>query len=183
MTKILSSDFNLSKYGLECRLVNTDDSEFIVSLRTDPELSKYIHSTSSSVESQVQWIKQYKERESKGLDYYLIYSINGIRIGAERIYDIEGENFKIGSLIFSKDAPLGASILGDIITREIGFDILGFKTNNFEVMKENKGVNSYHLRYKPRLYKEDCEQYYYELSKENFDKYKQIYLKMFNKNN
>ena len=58
MTKILSSDFNLSKYGLECRLVNTDDSEFIVSLRTDPELSKYIHSTSTSVESQVQWIKQ-----------------------------------------------------------------------------------------------------------------------------
>ena len=50
-------------------------------------------------------------------------------------------------------------------------------------MKENKGVNSYHLRYKPRLYKEDCEQYYYELPKENFDKYKQIYLKMFNKNN
>lgn len=177
---ILQEDFKLSKYGLDVRLVQSSDAQFIVDLRTDPDLNKYIHATSSSVEDQVAWIYKYKERERAGLDYYLIYSCDNILIGAERIYDVTENTFKIGSLIFSKDAPFGTAIKGDIITREIGFDILGFPTNYFEVMKENKGVNSYHLRYKPTLIKEDNEQFYYELSKENFNKYKKIYLKMFN---
>ena len=45
----LSSDFNLDKYGLHVRLVNEDDAEFIVSLRTDPKLSRFIHDTGNDV--------------------------------------------------------------------------------------------------------------------------------------
>lgn len=177
---IVSNDFQLSKYGLNVRLIRPDDASFILSLRTDPDLNQFIHSTSPCVDDQIKWIYKYKERECVGLDYYLIYSINDKPIGAERIYDIDNDSFKIGSLIFSKEAPFGSAIIGDIITREIGFDTLGLPKNYFEVMKGNKGVNYYHLRYRPLLIMEDEEQFYYELSKDNFNKYKKLYLKMFN---
>jgi len=43
-------NFTTNKYGLHVRLVNEDDAEFIVKLRTNPLLSKHLHQTSQDVE-------------------------------------------------------------------------------------------------------------------------------------
>ena len=39
----ISNDFKLEKYGLSLRLVNEIDAEFIIELRTNPLLSKYLN--------------------------------------------------------------------------------------------------------------------------------------------
>ena len=70
---ILPSDFKIEKYGLVARFVKEDDAAFIVQLRTDPILSRFLHATDSSVEKQKEWIHSYKERESRGEDYYFIF--------------------------------------------------------------------------------------------------------------
>ena len=73
---ILPEDFTMEKYGLFARFVNESDAEFIVKLRTDPVLGKWIHSTDSDIENQKQWLREYKERERNGLDYYFIFYKN-----------------------------------------------------------------------------------------------------------
>lgn len=176
---ILLPDFRVKKYGLTARFVEEEDSEFIVKLRTDPTLSKFIHSTDNDVQKQVEWIKKYKMRERDGLEYYFIFSIDDTPCGLERIYEINDNSFTHGSLVFDSNSPFGASIKADIITREVGFNILDKETNYFDVSKGNNGVITYHERYKPVVISEDEESFHYSLSRENFEKYKSVYMKLF----
>lgn len=176
---ILPEDFHLHRYGLDVRLVTENDASFIVKLRTNPELSKFLHPISSDIRSQQEWIRSYKKRQSEGKDYYFIFSRDTIPMGLERIYDIDGDSFTHGSLIFEQLSPLGMSVLADIITREIAFNELGLLKNYFDVRKGNVNVRNYHMKYKPLYLREDEESYFYLLGKMNFEKYKKIFLKLF----
>lgn len=176
---ILPTDYTIEKYGLKARFVVENDAEFIVKLRTDETLSKFIHFTDNDIEKQKEWIRNYKFREALGQEYYFIFFYNGEPIGLERIYNITQDAFTHGSLVFSPDSPIGSSVKADIITREVGFSILDKKTNLFDVSKGNNGVITYHQRYKPIKISEDEESYHYSLSKENFDYYKSVYMKIF----
>ena len=66
----------MNKYGIDVRFVEESDAEFILSLRTDPKLSRYLHATDNDVEKQRQWIRKYKEREAHGKEYYFMYIKN-----------------------------------------------------------------------------------------------------------
>lgn len=185
MVLSLNRNFKLNRYGLNVRLVNLDDAEFIVSLRTDEKLGKFLHSTSSDVKKQIDWIKLYLEREQEQKEFYFIYNIVDSEIekpiGVNRIYNIKSDSFVVGSWIFSKDAPLGTAILGDIISREIGFEYLSVTKCFFDVRKNNHSVLKYHQSYSPNQINEDDDNFYFELSKDKFDFAKTKYLKLFTK--
>ncbi|WP_459189867.1 hypothetical protein ACGE0T_07285 [Parabacteroides sp. APC149_11_2_Y6] len=67
----LSKDFHLHKYGIDVRLVNESDAAFMIGLRTDTKLSRFIHQTLPDIEVQKEWIKEYKERKKrKGILFY-----------------------------------------------------------------------------------------------------------------
>ncbi len=66
MVNKLPLGFKMNKYGIDVRFVEESDAEFILSLRTDPKLSRYLHATDNDVEKQRQWIRKYKEREAHG---------------------------------------------------------------------------------------------------------------------
>ena len=70
MTK-LPENFELDRYGLHVRLVREEDAEFIVKLRTNERNARFIHATSPNIEHQQEWIRNYKEREINGVDYYV----------------------------------------------------------------------------------------------------------------
>lgn len=181
MQNNLPENFNLYRYGLYVRLVCEEDAEFIMNLRTNEKLGRYINPTSCSVENQKKWIQEYKLRESSGLDYYFMFEYpKGNRLGVCRIYDINSDNFTIGSWIFSPDAPKGAAILGDIITREIAYSLFPLSILYFDVKKANINVNRYHAAYKSKLIREDESTNYYCSSKEDFEKYKEKFIRMFN---
>lgn len=173
--------FNFSKYGLDVRLVDLSDAEFILDLRTQKNSSKFLSHTSNELDKQIQWLKEYKVREKLQEEVYLIFSKNGINLGVERLYDICSKSFTFGSLVFDDKSPLGTSIIADIITKEIGFDFFNIDIALFDVRKDNKSVIKYHQKYKPNLLFEDDKTNYYSLSKENFKSQKNIFLKMFNK--
>lgn len=69
---IFSKNFELERYGVKVRLVTEQDVSFILSLRTDKRLSRYLHKTDNDLVKQLEWMKAYKERERKGEDYYFI---------------------------------------------------------------------------------------------------------------
>lgn len=121
----LSSNFEIDRYGLHCRLVRVKDAEFIMSLRTDPIKSRFLSSTSNDIEAQKSWITNYKEREANGEDYYFMYEYKGKKAGVNRLYEIEGNHFVHGSWLFANDVPPYCAIAAAVIAREIAYDILG----------------------------------------------------------
>lgn len=176
----MANNFNVSKgirYGLQYRLVEGSDAEFIVKLRNNSKLVRFIHSTSNSVLEQIEWTKLYKKREEKGQEYYYIFENNkGTKLGISRLYNIQKDNFTHGSWVFTPTAPAGSAILGDIIVREIGFKLLKRRKNIFDVRRNNKEVIKYHMRYCPDVIKRDELNIYYELNLQNFERGKQNYL-------
>lgn len=167
------------KYGLNFRLINEKDAEFMVGLRAIEKLSRFLPPTSSDVSRQVEWIRNYKQREKAGLEYYYIFEddLNN-KLGLSRIYAIHALDFTVGGWIFRPDALLGSAILGDIIVREIGFTVLKKTKCLFEVHKGNVHVIRYHMKYNPKNIGEDKENYYFEIDQERFDQGKMIYLKL-----
>ena len=63
---ILSEYFELEHYGVKVRLATEQDAPFILSLRTDKRLSRFLHKTDNDLVKQLEWMKAYKERERKG---------------------------------------------------------------------------------------------------------------------
>lgn len=124
---ILPPDFTIEKYGLFARFVEEEDAEFIVKLRTDSVLSRYLHATDSSVEKQVDWIRSYKSRERSGQDYYFIFLKNNEPVGLNRMYNLHDTTFTTGSWVFSRDASYEDSIAASIMIRELAFEQMGME--------------------------------------------------------
>lgn len=162
----------IERYGLTLRFVEQEDAQFIVKLRTDEKLSRFLSPTSSDIKMQQEWIAKYKEREHKGEEYYFITEYQGVICGTTRIYNIEDDCFEIGSWLFSADSPGGVPVLADIITREFAFEKLKISKCRFEVRKLNKAVVKYHKSYNPQVVGEDELNYYFVLSRESFNERK-----------
>ena len=76
--------------NINLRLVEVSDAKFIYDMRQDSK-SKYLSVVNSGVESQIEWIKEYKKREFKGSEYYfVIESKNNESLGLVRLYDFRG---------------------------------------------------------------------------------------------
>jgi RimJ/RimL family protein N-acetyltransferase len=164
------------------RFVRTEDATFIHELRTNSKLSLFLSATNGSVGSQIKWIEDYKNREHKGQEFYFITENNqGEKFGVNRIYNISGSVFEIGSWLFRRDSPSGIAILSDISTREYGFNVLNLDEMVFQVRKENKSVINYHKHFFANLEHEDNLNYYFRLNKKTFNSQKNKILKVYGK--
>ena len=169
----------VKRYGITLRLVEIEDAEFILKLRTDSVLGKYISSTSSSLEKQKTWIEDYKKREAAGIEFYFIVEKDGVKYGTTRIYDVRNGGFETGSWVFSPDAPESVPILAGIVCRELAFNQFPEATYvRFNVRKANKKVLRYHKMYNPKLVSEDEENNFYVLDKDKWIEKKNNILKM-----
>lgn len=155
MNKKLPSDFTYEKYGIKFRFVNEDDAAFIIKLRTDPRLTRYIHDTDSDVDKQKDWIRNYKIREADGKEYYFVVSNQYIPVGLIRIYNIHDKVFTIGSIVMEKDAPIHCVLAATIMAKEIAFEILDFELEDtFDgVHVDNKKVLKLNISWGKKEYR------------------------------
>lgn len=179
---ILNSNFQYSAYGIDVRLADFKDSEFILSLRTNDKLSKFIHSTDNDLKKQIAWMKEYKIREKEGIDYYFIYSKNGIPFGVNRIYDISEDNSigTGGSWLCKRGTNVEDAMATLIIMRDILFDILNLQYDKFDVRKPNKKVQNIHKMLGAIKVGETELDYLYSLSKEDYHQHKDNFLQLLN---
>lgn len=181
---ILPENFTMEKYGLFARFVDEEDAEFIIKLRTDPVLGKWIHSTDCDLDKQREWIRAYKERERKGEDYYFIFYREGNPIGLNRLYHIHGTTFTTGSWVFLPKIPFECCIAASIMVRELAFETLNFEYEHaFDgVHVENKKVIKFNhmMGLKDLSLFEDVKGTYIEqsLTKVDFEKNKRRMLKL-----
>lgn len=176
----LPSNFELNKYGLHVRFVNENDAEFIVKLRTNPKLCRFIHSTDDNVEKQKVWIRNYKLREKDGLDYYFIYFDKNIPIGLNRICCIEENSATGASQVCKINLPIELPIISVLINREIFFEILDIPLDIFDVRKGNIKVQKMHKLLGAKIIQEDDINFYYNLTKDDYLKHKPHFLKLLN---
>ena len=144
----LPANFEMDKYGVHLRLVNVCDAKFIVNLRTDPLLGRFIHDTSPNVEKQCEWIRSYKKRELAGLEYYFIFYSDNKPFGVNRLYHMEDpDRFTSGSWICLPGTSSEAVLASALIPRIIAFEMLD-KKMEFGVEgchEENKKVIKFNL--------------------------------------
>lgn len=168
----------IHRYGITLRPVEVTDAEFILELRTDKRLGQFLSTTSPDLDQQREWIRGYKKREAVGEEYYYVAEKDGVAYGTIRTYKIGEDWFEGGSWLFSPDAPVGMSILADIVNREFGFDVLDKSVNRFDVRRLNFAVVKYQRGFHPMQVGEDELNQYFILTRRQFEKYKPKYLKL-----
>ena len=178
--KLINEILPTIKYGCYFRLVELNDAEFILSLRNNEKLSRYISKTSNNLQDQINWLKEYKKREKKGTEFYIICmsTDNLIRYGVIRIYNIGFDDFEIGSWLYAEDSPKDKAILGQLFCNSIAFEVLNLKLCKTSTRKENRTVFRYLKTFNPIQVIEDDLDYHFTYEYNSWNKRKEKLVKI-----
>ena len=131
-------DYKLEGRYVTLRSVEESDAEFILSVRNDPRISKYLPPLNVTVEQQRQWIS--KQRADKDSFYFLMESPMGEALGSISVYDISDGTAETGR--FCSFGDPASNIESCIILNDFCFDVIGIKTIHIWVYENNKPVIS-----------------------------------------
>ena len=158
------------------RTVTTEDAEFIYNMRQNQNKTKYLSKVTGTVESQKEWIKNYKQREDEQKEFYfLIESKDEEKLGLVRMYDFQDESFCWGSWLIKEDAPKTTAIESALQIYEFGFYNLGFEKSHFDVRKGNDKVIAFHQRFGAKIVDEDELDYFFNFEKRDYEIIKEKY--------
>lgn len=180
---VTETKYKYYSYGknINIREVELSDAEFILELRCNEELGKYINKTENNLDKQIQYLENYKKKNENGNTeyYFVIENKQGERLGVCRFYDLQPEEKSIcpGSWIIKRDAPASTAIECVLNTYEITFYGLGIERFHLDVRKDNVKVNRFHRSYGCKLIDENDLDYFYYFYKEQFPAMKQKYAK------
>ena len=116
-------DYKLEGKYVTLRSVEESDAEFILSVRNDPRISKYLPPLNVTVEQQRQWIA--KQRADKDSYYFLMETPQGEPIGTQGIYDIidnHGECGRYCCIGEPKAAVEASFLLSDFVFNRLKLD-------------------------------------------------------------
>jgi RimJ/RimL family protein N-acetyltransferase len=148
---------------LAFRNADRDDAAFILSLRTDPEKSRYLSPTSSLLDDQIAWLESYEKKNDQA---YFIIEHEGNRIGTVRLYDPKENSFCWGSWILAEGRPNHAAMESALMVYSYATTDLGYTASHFDVRKENEKVWKFHERFGAVRTSETGEDYFYSMSLE-----------------
>ncbi|WP_265733135.1 GNAT family N-acetyltransferase [Aliarcobacter thereius] len=158
------------------RTVTTEDAEFIYNMRQNQNKTKYLSKVSGTVESQKEWIKNYKQREENQKEFYfIIESKDEEKLGLVRMYDFKEDSFCWGSWLVKEDSPKSTAIESALQIYEFGFYNLGFKKSHFDVRKGNDKVIAFHKRFGAKIVEEDELDYFFNFEKSDYEITKEKY--------
>lgn len=178
----LPLDFEINSLGLTVRLVDERDVDYILSLRTNKTLTRFIHQTDNNREGQLEWIRNYKKREIEGREYYFIYLMDGKPVGLNRIYNIFEYYGTIGSWICNPDNEVEVSLKTYLLMFDLMFEHIKLDITLFDVRKENKHVWKLHKMLGAISVGESDIDYYFTLNKETYYKNRDKIILLYNLN-
>lgn len=162
--------------NINLRTVEITDAEFIFEMRQNENKTKYLSKVAGTVESQKEWIKNYKQRENGQQEFYfVIESKNGDDLGLVRMYDFTNDSFCWGSWLIREDAPNSTAIESALQIYEFGFYKLKFERSHFDVRKGNDKVIAFHQRFGAKIVDEDELNYFFNFEKNNYEITKEKY--------
>ena len=129
-------DYKLEGKYVNLRSVTEDDAEFILEIRNNPQISKYLPPLNVTVDQQRQWIA--KQRADKDSYYFLMESKKGEAVGSISVYDIEGDSAETGRFCSYGD-PL-YNIETCILLNDFCFSTIKLNSVHIWVYEGNKSV-------------------------------------------
>lgn len=157
---------NLSGKYINLREINMNDATFVLSLRCDPEKSKYLNKTDYALKKQEDYIRRYETLDKEW--YFIIENKTGKKLGTYRVYDLRQESFCIGSWLMINGCTIEEVIEGDYMLRMFGFEQTKLDKIHFDVRKDNKKVINYHKLVGGRIVSEDDKNYFFTCSKSDY---------------
>ena len=111
--------------NINLRTVTEEDAEFIYTMRQNKDKTKYLSKVIGTVESQKEWIKNYKQREENKKEFYfVIESKDKEKLGLVRMYDFQDDSFCWGSWLIKEDAPKTTAIESALQIYEFVFEVI-----------------------------------------------------------
>lgn len=152
--------------------IGIKDAKYILKLRLNKSLTKYLNPTSKSITLQKKWIEKYLERNLLKQEYYFKFQIKGKKnfksIGLARVIDLGKKNFHFGSWIIEEGLSKLLSIESVLAIYEFAFGKLKFKFNKMWIHKNNKKVILFHEALGSKKNYADHKQVYYTFSYKNY---------------
>ena len=162
--------------NINLRTVEIEDADFIYTMRQNRKKTKYLSKVTGTVDSQKEWIKNYKQREDEEKEFYfIIESKNKDKFGLVRIYDLKNDSFCWGSWLIKEDTPKTTAIESALQIYEFGFYKLGFEKSHFDVRKGNDKVIAFHQRFGAKIVDEDALDYFFNFEKSDYEITKEKY--------
>jgi len=130
-------------YAFRLRPITDNDAAFVVELRSNPELNRYLHASSNRVEDQVTWLARYYECENA---YYFVIErrSNGMPEGAIGLYDIDiaSGSGEWGRWILRPNSL--AAVESAYLLYRTAFERLGLSSVYCRTVSDNHKVVSFH---------------------------------------
>jgi RimJ/RimL family protein N-acetyltransferase len=139
----MQHDLSLEGYRFALRPVRRSDAAFILDLRSNPELRRYIHSTSSRVEDQEAWFDAYATRPH---DYYFVVQDRTLDepVGVAGLYFVDeaARSAEWGRWLIRRRSL--AALESAVLIYRVAFEQLGLETVTCVTMVDNASVVSFH---------------------------------------
>lgn len=163
----LMHDITIRAKGITLRLVEESDAEFIVNLRTIDGSKQFVSEAVPTVEEQVAWIRQYKEREAQGEDLYFIFEDENHKPwGTMRYYRFTEDSCYFGSWISLPGNNNSIAIKAQIIAFDYLFTKLGLNSITQDTRKDNKKVLKFAKLWESKIVDEDEINFYHRMEKD-----------------
>ena len=142
----IKNEIIFGKY-LNLRIAIESDAEFILDLRLNPELNKFIGKTDPSVEKQREWLTKTYKNENDFM--YIIEDKNSNKCGTIALYDIDyvKKRAEWGRLILQKDTLFSIPIEASIQLLNFAFKKMKLVELYGGASNVNKSVVDYHKTY------------------------------------
>jgi len=130
-------------YAFRLRPITDNDAAFVVELRNNPELNRYLHAGATREEDQLTWLARYYE--CKDSYYFIVERLaNGMPDGAVGLYDIDDRTGtgEWGRWIL-RPRSLAAVESAYLIYR-VAFEGLGLRSVYCRTVSDNERVVSFH---------------------------------------
>ncbi|MDP3851386.1 MAG: GNAT family N-acetyltransferase [Luteolibacter sp.] len=164
-------EFDLKLGDTTLHLAGIPDAEFILELRTDEKLNRYISETKPDVAAQIAWLAAYKQREARGEEYYFIIRHQSKPVGTIRIHDLNEDSFTAASWIIKRGTHPYVSVASVLLGYHAGFDFLHYKQARFEVQKGNEPSFRFHRKMGAVAISEDDHSIQFQLAYTDYCKY------------
>lgn len=139
---MIYSEGIIGKY-IKLRFVTEDDAEYIIRLRTNEKNSKYIHTTSSNITLQREWIINQQNQE--GDFYFIMLNFFDHPIGLISLYNISNKTAECGRWISEGNAF--ENLEAAKLIHDFGFDVLSLDSIYTCTAKDNVPVVNFWKRF------------------------------------
>jgi len=131
---------SVSGHGLRLRSAGMEDADFILGLRLDASLARFLGDTAPDLDAQREWMRRQEARE--GDFYFVIETLAGNPVGNVGLYDIDRQSAEWGRWIIKPGVQ--AAVGSVLLVFETAFEQLGLERVYSRTVEDNAQVVSFH---------------------------------------